>query len=551
MIDKLIEQGIQVSPAARGDVKTPCPKCSASRKKKHDPCLSVNVEQGVWQCHNCGWAGGVGGDVKYKGKADYKKPEYQERPKVSKKAIEWFRSRGITDSVLIRNKIASAIEWMPQTQKDEVVVQFPYMKRGDVVNVKSRSREKGFKLVKGAEKTLYGFDDIDAECLFWVEGEIDKLSVEVAGIKSCVSVPNGASDKLVYFEDCADVLDEVQKHVIAVDNDAPGRGLEKELTRRLGAERCWLVTWPEGCKDANDTLSRHGAEKLRETLDAAKPCPVDGLFEVSDFADALVDFYQDGAKPGLDVGWFALEKLYSVKLGEWTLVTGIPSHGKSELVDAMMVNIAESDGWKFGIYSPEHHPLERHASKLLEKRLRKPFRKGPHERMTSEELLKGMAWLEDHFSFMMPPEDDITIDGILNLAKAMVFRKGINGLVIDPWNEIDHAHPQHQSDVDYISEALSKIRRFARKHNIHIWLVAHPTKLQKQSNGNYPVPTPYDVAGAAHFRNKADNCLSVWRDLSVHGGDVQVHVQKVKFKEVGKIGVATLRYDVISGRYLN
>lgn len=144
----------------------------------------------------------------------------------------------------------------------------------------------------------------------------------------------------------------------------------------------------------------------------------------------------------------------------------------------------------------------------------------------------------------------MTVDGVLKLAKALVFRKGIRGLVIDPWNELDHSRPSNLSETEYISQALTKIRRFARTHEVHVWLVAHPTKLPKQTDGKYPVPTPYDVSGSANWRNKADNCLTVWRDLSEpHSREVQIHVQKIRFKEVGQIGMARLNYDILTGRY--
>ena len=144
----------------------------------------------------------------------------------------------------------------------------------------------------------------------------------------------------------------------------------------------------------------------------------------------------------------------------------------------------------------------------------------------------------------------MTVDGVLRLARALVFRKGIKGLVIDPWNELDHSRSSNQSETEYISDALTKIRRFARTYGVHVWLVAHPTKMQKGSDGKYPVPNPYDVSGSAHWRNKADNCLTVWRDLSApHNREVQVHVQKIRFKEIGQIGLAKLTYDPTTGRY--
>jgi twinkle protein len=552
------DHGIDTKRRGSGTIKTLCPKCSHTRKKKNDPCLSVDISQGVWNCHNCEWNGGLknsnghqGNGQKFKSRPKtIKKPEYSNASGLSEKSRTWLHVRGITDEVLERNQITDGPEWMPQTEQEENCIRFPYFKSGDAANVKFRDGNKNFKMVKDAERTLYGYDDIEGDTLVWTEGEIDKLSVEVSGQVSCVSVPNGAADKLTFLQSCEERLKPIKTHILALDNDGPGKKLEGELIRRLGPEKCKLVTWPEGCKDANDVLVKSGKEALRECLDDAKPCPVQGIFEVRDIAESILNLYDNGAEGGARVGWVSLENLYSVRPGEWTLITGIPSHGKSEVLDALLVNLAESEDWVFGICSPENQPLERHAAKLLEKRVRKPFRPGPTTQMESPELMKSLGWLEDHFSFILPDERDLTVDGVLRLAKALVFRKGIKGLVIDPWNELDHSRLPNQSETEYISDALTKIRRFARTYGVHVWLVAHPTKMQKGSDGSYPVPNPYDVSGSAHWRNKADNCLTVWRDLSApHSREVQVHVQKIRFKEIGQIGLAKLMYDPTTGRY--
>jgi twinkle protein len=178
-----------------------------------------------------------------------------------------------------------------------------------------------------------------------------------------------------------------------------------------------------------------------------------------------------------------------------------------------------------------------------------PFGTGVSERISREGLDKAKAWVQEHFVFILPPENELTVTAILDKARVAVTRYGIKGLVIDPWNELDHSRPSGQTEPEYISDCLTKIRRFARKYNIHIWVIAHPTKLRKDDNGNYPVPTPYDIAGAAHWRNKADNALAVWRDIMDETKTVEIHLQKVRFREVGKVGLAKLNFDVLTGRY--
>ena len=143
----------------------------------------------------------------------------------------------------------------------------------------------------------------------------------------------------------------------------------------------------------------------------------------------------------------------------------------------------------------------------------------------------------------------MTIEKILELARQAVTRYGINGLVIDPWNELDHSRPANLTETEYISRCLTRVRRFARNHHVHVWLVAHPIKLRKNEDGTYPVPTPYDISGSSHWRNKADNCLTVYRNVEADDHCVELHVQKIRFRQVGKVGAVELMWNPINGQY--
>lgn len=276
----------------------------------------------------------------------------------------------------------------------------------------------------------------------------------------------------------------------------------------------------------------------------------DSIFDVRSIEESVINLYDNGYKQGVSTGYYNVDRHYTVRTGEITIVTGIPGHGKSEFIDALMMNIAMGEDWKFAIYSPENQPLERHAAKLIEKKVGKPFNKDIRTCLSKYELSTTLNEINKHFTFIYPKNDDEhKIDIILNLCKVVVMNKGIKGLLIDPWNELDHSRPHGLSETEYISQCLSKIRRFARLHDIHIWLIAHPTKLMRDKDGKYPVPSPYDISGSAHWRNKADNCITVWRNVQNHDSDVEIHVQKVRFKEIGSVGMAKLRYNYANGRY--
>lgn len=384
---------------------------------------------------------------------------------------------------------------------------------------------------------------------------MDALSVHTAGIPHVVSVPDGApaptassyASKFTFLEASEALLEAAQTIILATDADEPGQKLMQELARRLGPERCRRVVWDEAHKDANECLIDAGPDYLRAMVEDAEPWPVDGIVTANDLAPELDHLYDNGSDPGLRLGydrWF--DDHYRVKTGYMTVVTGIPGHGKSGFVNQVMVRMAERHGWTFAIYSPEQQPLPRMAQSLIEIRSGLPMLDGPSTRMSKADMHQHREWVSRHFSFLNP--DAPSIDAILELVRIEVFRRGVKGLVIDPWNELEHLVPNGQPETLYISESLSKFRRFAVNHDVHIWLVAHPTKMHRKDDGTEPVPTLYDVAGSAHFRNKADMGLTVWRDVGADDRRVSVHVTKVRYADHGRLGAVQFDYNPANKR---
>lgn len=554
--------GIEVPGGRGGEVDMPCPQCSSKRRKKLDPCLSVNIDEGTWCCHHCGWAGGLRRDDS--GRIErpprvYSRPPPPKAPELKPEALKWLQGRGITEAVAHRNRLSSCTVWMPQVDGEVSAIRFPYFRDRELINVKYRDGRKNFRMEKGAERILYGLDDLDTSGTVIVEGEMDKLACEVAGWTNVVSVPDGAptpetknyASKFEFLDADGDKLSKVEQWIVAVDNDAPGRRLQEELCRRFGRERCLVVEWPEGCKDAGDVLMAHGSEALSHHLMSARPLPIEGVFTAHDLRPELERLYRDGWEFGVSTGWQGLDSHYTVRPGEFTVVTGIPNSGKSNWVDALCVNLAHIHGWNIAMFSPENQPLEDHMARVMEKWVGQPFFDGPTPRMDRDTMDVAAAWLAQHFHWILPDDDaDWTIEAVLERARQLVYRKGIRGLVIDPWNEMEHLCPKDLTETQYISQSLKRIRQFGRRYGVHVWIVVHPTKLRKDHGGQYPVPTLYDCGGSAHWRNKADNGICVWRDLSEASAlEVDIHVQKIRFRQIGRLGMATLRYDPPTGGY--
>lgn len=538
-----------------GQEKTLCPRCHDRRTNKRDKSLSINHDKAVWHCHYCGWAGGLREHAVAPVKRDYRKPTY--RPQVTAttepghaKMLAWFAARGISAETVNRFQVELRKHYFPQTNTEEWAICFPFTRDGQVVNVKYRSKDKFFAMEKDAEPCLFNLDGVrDEEHLIFVEGECDVLALHEAGITNVVSVPNGAGTNLDVLVHDQELLDRMTRIIWAGDSDQAGRKLEAEALRRLGIDRCYRVEWPEGCKDANEVLLRLGKRVLVECIEAARPLPVEGAFEIAEFRQDIINLWENGREKGFDLGWANLAPFYSPRLGDWTVITGVPSSGKSYFAANILVNLANRYGVQHVVYPPENLPPAEYASMLMEIWLGLPFDTGPSVRMTMQQRDQAIDWLDHHFVILNPSEYERDLDSLLTKVKQFVFRRGIQGFLIDPWNELEHAVPNGMSMTHYIGQSLIKIRNFSRDYRVHTWIVAHPTKLPKNQDGTYPVPTLYDIEDSRHWYNKCDYGISLFRDKADDLKPVEVHVQKARYRWCGGLGMAQLYFDKVTGQF--
>lgn len=540
------------------------------------PSFSVSGAKGMYKCFGCGRSGnGISFLMEHekktyieavkwiaekyniemeeeKTKKEYSKPQNR-LEKLEKETIAYFeKHRGISNNTLLRFKVTDSVEWMPKAGVEIPVICFNYFQDEQLVNIKFRGKNKDFKMVKDAKLIFYNLDSIkdQKECVI-VEGEIDCMALHEAGIYSCVSVPAGAARgklRLEYLDNCWELFEDKGKIIIMTDNDEPGKLLRDELARRFGYHRCYKVEFPIDCKDADEILLKYGREKIKEVIQESKEWPLEGVLGVmDDLIEEVCNYWDHGFPKGVELGIPFFDDLLTLMTGQYTTVTGIPGSGKSEFVDYMMAQSSINHDWKWGICSFEN-PSSIHVTKLMQKFSGRAFgfRKNPEHRMSLQQFQDSVFKINEYYKFINNKEIDITLDGILSKAAEMVKRFGIKGLLIDPWNYIEHLVPNGKSETQYISEALTKIHMFCVLNGVHVILVAHPTKLKKE-NGKYEVPTLYHISGSAHFFNKTDNGLAVYRDFETNV--VTVYVQKVRFDWVGKIGFCSFSYNTDTRQY--
>ncbi len=544
-IDKFNQHDLDV-----GKPQGTCPLCSHTRKPENRKakCASYDWERGLGTCHNCDTSFQLH-TYQRKGASEkvYVRPESTVVPKVNTKVEQWFETRGISAQTLADLQVGEGSEWMPQTGKSENTIHFNYYMGDQLINVKYRDGRKNFKLYKGAEKIFYNINSIVGydSCII-VEGEMDVLAMHEAGVKNVISVPNGAtlnSNNLDYLDNCIDYLEDKTEIILALDTDEPGQALKQEFIRRLGAEVCYLVDFDD-CKDANEYLLKHGANELKNAIHTRKQVPLEGVSTLYDIEDELKDFVQNGFKPGFQVGLPNFDKIFSTYTGQFITVTGIPSSGKSDFVDQMVVGYNNNYGWKTAYASPENQPTYLHAHKLMRKHW---------QDMPTPGDIGGQQWkkVADHVNdnYFFIDMDRYTLESVLRKGAELVKRKGIKCLVIDPFNKVRDTNA-HSDDVNrYTMDYLQKIEIFAKKYDVLVFIVAHPTKMYKGQDGKIEEPTMYNIKGGGEWYDASYHGLLVHRDYE--NKTVKAKVLKVKFQNLGENGAeAHFTWEPRSGSFV-
>ena len=545
LIDKFNQHGLP-----EGKTQGICPLCSLDRQPKNQKanCASYDWERGLGTCHNCNKTFQL---HSYQRKGSSNKiyvrpttPDFIEE--VSTNVERWFDGRGISKNTLKELKVTEGAEFMPQTGQMENAIHFNYFIGDQLINVKYRDGRKNFKLYKGAEKVFYNINSVVGyEYCVIVEGEMDVLSLHEAGIENVVSVPNGATlnnNNLDYLDNCIDYFTDKDKIIIAVDDDDAGQALQQELVRRLGAEICYLATF-EDCKDANEYLLKYGKEELAKRIAKAKPVPLENVTTFRDIEAEITDFVENGFKPGFQVGLPNFDSIFSTYTGQFITVTGIPSSGKSDFVDQMVVGYNVNYQWKTAFASPENAPTYLHAHKLM----RKVWQDMPSKKDIGTDKWNQVAeHINDNFYFI--DMDKYSLEAVLRKGAELVKRKGIKCLVIDPFNKVRSNDASGDVNV-YTLEYLSKIEIFAKKYDVLVIVVAHPTKMYKDANGKIEEPTMYNIKGGGEWYDASYHGILVHRDYEQR--TVKAKILKVKFQNLGENGAeAHFKWEQKSGCFI-
>jgi len=535
-----------------------CPKCDDVRTDKRDKSLKIEHDRGFGNCFYCeAFTIRDKAETRYQDKVyTFPKQEWRNYTNLPDKLVKWVWSeRMISQTTLNQFEITQEEVYFPQTQKKQNAIVFNYFEGETLVNKKYRGvaningeTKKLFTSHSGGKPIFYNINSIiGLDEVYIVEGEFDVLALYEIGIKNVISLPNGANDNDDFWINSEKYLKDVKKFIIATDNDAKGIEVREKIAQRLGRYRCTYIEFDS--KDANDDLK---SGKLSHVMNDRKHFNIGGTFTSFDLLDSILRLKEKGLpdtiSPKKSV-FGNLKETFSIMMGQLTTITGIPSHGKSSFLDWYLLNLIHEYGYKASIYSPEHNPLELFATKHIQLAVGKPFY--GENSCTDTDIYRFIEWSRDKMYYTTQEQDKAPDwDWLFNKFEEQMFTYGINMFVIDAWNKIQM--PKGLGGKEGIDIILTRLTNFCVKHNVHIFLVAHPTKMKKDANGDYEMPTLYDVSGSSDFKNQTHNGFTIYRQFETdqQPGFTMFSNQKTKFSFQGKIeGLVKFNYHIPTGRY--
>jgi len=465
-------------------------------------------------------------------------------PKPDSPVMEYLKGRGLKPETIAAFKIG---------EQGRLMV-FPYMRDGGLVHWKTigidrdaSGKKTGIRTSADTEPCLFGWHTIpdDAREVTITEGEIDAMSAWQLG-RPALSVPfgggSGAKQSWIEYEYAN--LERFDTIYLCLDNDEEGRKATEEIIKRLGRERCRLVSL--GCKDFNVALDSmmFSRDDVDECYENAKSLDPDKLAGVMDFADEVYSefFDRDPSVCGMPVPWDKAAHVIRFRPSELTVWTGWSGHGKSQLLNYLAFH-GMRGGEKFCIAS-----MEMPARRNLQRMVRQAAGLAYPSRGYIDAILKSLAgklWIYNQVGSAKTAE-------MLETFRYAAKRYGVTHFIVDSLAKLGMA----EDDYNGQKQAMEALVGFAHEMDVHVHLVAHPRKADDEDRA----PGKLDVRGGAILTDLADNVITVWRnkpkEKTVAKGETErdhesdVHMLISKQRLTGEEGKIPLWFDRPSSQYL-
>ena len=336
----------------KGDEIIPrlCPFCRGGDNRDKET-FALNMEKHTYKClrGSCGEQGhftellkhfDVRGEEVYSApvKRAYTRPQPQQRA-LPDAVSEYITTRGINSATVKAYGVHG-------NERGEVV--FPYYETPEEYEksaptfvkyrpgrkLKKANRRQGAK--KAQSLSSWGCTFARRARFYIFEGEFDCMAGYQAHGGNCVSVPSGCKD-FTWIDTCADFLEDYPKIAVIGDNDEPGREMVSEIAKKLDSVHVPDFDQYESCKDVNEILFKHGAERICMIMDGVRPAPILGLINIADVQAVDMD-----SIPRAMSGIKALDRMTGgLYMGDLNVWTGKRGEGKSTILTQVLLEAVE------------------------------------------------------------------------------------------------------------------------------------------------------------------------------------------------------------------
>lgn len=453
---------------------------------------------------------------------NYEKPKGEIKP-LSPEAFEYLTKVRLIDSATLKAYRIGTNE------EGEIVIPF-YDDEDRLCLVKNRDSKGGMIQRKRRDKNdkwesyqvkswtqpngkpiLFGShlcDSRESDELIITFGELDAMIVAQCGLPNAVSVPNG--DKgLQWIKTQWRFLDQFKTILIFTDNDKGENVFIKsesfqDMVKRLGVHRCKIVSWSDfDEKDANAVFISQGKQRIIELLNQANFVAVDGLMR-------LVDLPDEPEEKGTPIHIGEIDSVTNgLAGGQLTIIGGDNEAGKTTAILNLIKSFTRNGEPTF-YWSGEQKP--------------KQIRKWLERIFCGPDFLREYTNHETGFTSYYPVENAINYVRRWYADLIYIYEKwGVDANTFFQTMEIasrrygcklfviDNLMAFTGGETDYFNsqgDFAESCKMFAEKWNVHVILVCHNRKEDKDKN---EPPGKDSIEGSKKITNWADLVIQIWR----------------------------------------
>ena len=421
-------------------------------------------------------------------------------------------SRGISKEVIDYFNVKMSVD---ENGKPESHF-YPYTQDGKTVAYKQRRLPKEFSVVGGFKDVeLFGQSLFSGgRSLVICEGEIDTLSVAQAFkeykngvIYPCVGVPSASGVASILRH--RDWINSFDKVVLMLDQDEAGQKAMDQIGKMLKAGKAYVAKLPE--KDANETLLKHGSQKLlRAFWDAQEWSPAgivsgEAVWEQFKARQEIESVPYPPCLEGLN------HKLGGMRHGEITLFTSGTGSGKSTVIKEIVLDLLEKTEDRIGLISLEES-IGDTAEKFISMSLKRPIQDPPP--LSDEEIRGGFDKVfGDERLVLLDHQGSVGDSSLIDKIEYMALM-GCKYLVLDHITIAVSEGSEGLSGNEAVDKIMSDLLKVVKRHNVWLGLISHLRKAQGGKSfeeGN--LASIDDIKGSGSIKQISFDIIAFARNL--------------------------------------